>query len=360
MNVASSAAAISTPSHEHLVAVNASNSQDMRDLFASVFGHLMTAQHWAWKYDQGRGHGVGLMRDGQMVAHYGGLKRPIAYMGTPQTACQVCDVMVQASANRALVRKGPLYQVAAAFLDAQVGHGRPHLVAFGFPSERHHQVAVHLGLYGQVDKFVQLSWPSVGPHDTAPRAARHLHREMLETCATAAGPALSAQAACAVQNLWQAMRPTFDTSIIGVRDAAWITQRYLRHPQHPQDPQDPQDPQHPYQLLLLRSRWWRRPVALLVLRKHASHAQLLDIVGPKRAFASAVYAARVWAAAENLPQLQTWVTQSHAHNLSCASGVPATPFDPQITLPTIVHTPGPGVQAQVDRWFLMAGDADFT
>lgn len=324
---------------DRLVWIDADQAHSMRDLFASVFGHSMSPEHWSWKYANGQGRGVGLVRDGHMVAHYGGVSRRVAYFGEALNACQVCDVMVEPSANRALVRKGPLYQVAAAFLEAQVGHGLPHRVAFGFPSERHHALATRLGLYDRVDDFVRVVWPA-----SASPARPHCRWSQIGR----PGVGFDTAEQRLVDQLWRSMAPSFQDAIVGIRDAAWLQYRYLQHPQ-----------QH-YQLLLVRSRWLRRALGVLVLRRHEDHLQLLDVVGPAESLATLVAVARHEAARAGLTKVEAWIARAHAHRLTGADDAEATITDLQITLPTIVHTPGPSTQSLRGRWFLMAGDADFT
>ncbi len=324
---------------DRLVWIDADQAHSMRTLFASVFGRTMSPEHWSWKYANGLGRAVGLLRDGRMVAHYGGVSRRVAYFGEPVDACQVCDVMVEPSANRALVRKGPLYQVAATFLEAQVGHGLPHPVAFGFPSERHHVLANRLGLYDRVDDIVRVAWPAAGNAAGQRCRWRPIGRPVV---------GFDTSERRVVDKLWRAMAPSFEDAIVGIRDAAWLQYRYLHHP-HQQ-----------YELLLVRSPWLRRALGLLVLRRHDDHLQLLDVVGPAQALTSLVAVARHVAALWGLARVEAWVTRAQRHRLTGADDADATITNIQIILPTIVHTPGPSVQSLSGRWFLMAGDADFT
>lgn len=332
-------AELAPAAQDRLVTIDASQAAAMRGLFGHVFGHEMTPEHWAWKYQQGPGTGVGLMRDGRMVAHYGGVSRRVAYFGQPGLACQVCDVMVERSANRALVRKGPLYQVAAAYLEQQVGTGRPHEVAFGFPSERHHHVAQRLGLYGQVDDIVGLRWPSADA-----MAPRGLSWQEI------GGPErqLGARDRRCIDRLWHGMAAGFSGSVLGVRDADWVQYRYLDHPSAR------------YELLLVRQGLLRRPLGLLVVGRQDGHLRLLDVVAPPAAMVALVAVARRRAAECGLGQLEAWVTRSHIARLRVGAAADAELLELNIPLPTIVHTPGPGVEALRGRWFLLAGDADFT
>lgn len=322
-----------------LVAVDAARSEAMRTLFEAVFRHPMTAEHWAWKYGGGRGHAVGLVQDGRLVAHYGGLSRELRLFGRPARGCQVCDVMVAPQANRSLARRGPMQRIAATFLELQIGNGLPHEVGFGFPSRRHHGVADRLQLYAAVDRIVQLSWPSAVAPSRAPWRLQAMYGDE---------HALSPPQAAAVQALWAAMASDLADLAVGVRDARWLAWRYR------------QRPGIRYELWLLLSRWWRRPLAALALRQHTDSLELLDLVAPARHFDAALAAARALAHERGLPLLRCWITASQMHRLAASDAAPPMVKDPGIHVPCNVHTPALPSSALENRWFLMGGDADFT
>ncbi|MBI5259516.1 MAG: GNAT family N-acetyltransferase [Burkholderiales bacterium] len=326
---------------ERLVAVEQGHAAQAQALFAQVFGHTMSPAHWHWKYGEGRGRAIGLLREGVMVAHYGGVTRRVSCFGQPALACQVCDVMVAPGANTALQRRGPVYQVGATFLEREIGWGQPHRVGFGFPSQRAFGVAQRQGLYEAVDSIVRVSWPAA---DT--RAPRR-RVERLGAPDAQGQATLTPRQRQEIDGLWQAMAAAFPHLVLGVRDAAWVQHRYLSHPTlH-------------YQVLLLRRPWTRRPVGLLVMRLHEQHLELLDLVGPPEAFAELVAQARREAQAAGLARVEAWITQSQQACLSSIDPAACSVVPLGITVPANVHTPGP-VEELRDRWFLLGGDADFT
>ncbi|HSW04849.1 GNAT family N-acetyltransferase [Aquabacterium sp.] len=327
------------PPSDRLHPVGATESGAMRALFAHVFGHEMTPAHWHWKYGEGRGFAAGLSRDGELVAHYGGCTRSVLWAGRPVTACQVCDVMVAPAANSALVRKGTMHQVTTAFLESEIGWGQRHVLAFGFPSDRHHALARLLGLYDGVDSMLRASWPATPPAQSPGLSSRALQHAEL---------APGSRHAAAVQRLWQQMAAAFSGQLIGVRDAAWLRHRYLAHPSLN------------YDVLLLRRRWTRRPVGVLVLRTHERHLDVLDLVAPPSAWPALIAIARQRAAAAGLERVDLWITQSQKHQVAGIDAPALTLIPLNITVPSIVHTPGPAVDELRDRWLLLAGDADFT
>lgn len=308
----------------------------MRALFGQVFGQSMSAEHWHWKYGDGRGHGIGLMWDDRMVAHYGGVTRRVMCQGEAVMACQVCDVMVDRAAQAGLARQGPMAQVAASFLETQIGWGLPHRLGFGFPSDRAFGVAQRLGFYTGVDSMTRASWtPGL-------QASGDVAEELTVNQLAPGGRRRSA-----VDGLWRQMAEALQHTVVGVRDAQWLEHRYGRRPGAA------------YDMFYLRRRWSRRPVGAIVLRRHDLHLEILDLVGPPAAFAALIALARHQAALHRLERVDCWITASQIHWLSDIDPQSFTATPLGITVPANVHTSGPVAELK-DRWFLLAGDADFT
>ena len=324
---------------QRVVAVTPTRSAPMRELFAQVFGHEMSAEHWQWKYARGHGQAVALVEDGRVVAHYGGLTRELNVLGQPQRGCQVCDVMVAPQARRSLARRGPLYRIAATFLETQIGWGLPHAVGFGFPSSRHHEAADRMKLYAAVDRVVQLSWPA-----QPSAAAQALPLRELPTFEGAAGRRWRRTA----DRLWQGMATDLADVVLGVRDSRWLQWRFIERPEVS------------YQLLLVCSRWLRRPLGLLVLRRRDDALELMDWVGRPRHWATLLAVARARAADAGLPQLRCWITASQQSRLAGLAADAPQVQDLSIDVPACSHTPGPDPASFKNRWYLMSGDADFT
>jgi hypothetical protein len=319
--------------------VTTGSAEAMRGLFRQVFGHDMDASHWQWKYAQGHGQAVALLEGGQMVAHYGGLTRNLNVMGQLMLGCQVCDVMVSPQARRSLARRGPLYRMAATFLETQIGWGLPHAVGFGFPSLRHHEVADRMKLYAAVDRMVQLAWPA--------QSSAEVQKTPVRDVTTFAGPEGRRWRRTA-DRLWQGMAADLHNVVLGVRDSDWLQWRYVDRPGVT------------YPVLLVCSRWLRRPLGLVVLRRRDDALELMDLVGRPRHWPALLAVARSRAAAEGLPQLRCWVTASQQSRLAGLAADQPQVQDLSIVVPACSHTPGPDVAMFKDRWFLMSGDADFT
>ncbi len=360
-------------------------SGQMRSLFERVFKRPMTDEEWQWKYGQGRGQGIGLEdAQGRMVAFYGGLTRPVLLAGRPRQASQICDVMVAGDGHDSLVRHGALHQVAATFLEQQMGWARPHAVGFGFPTERALKVGERLGLYQRVDELVQLSWPpglaegaaEMTADRTADRAADRAAETATQTAtqsaaepATAPARVIKQAAAWSAQpldlramqpgdaawlacdKLWQTMATSFADSALPVRDPAWLQHRYGHKPTASCQAQTLRDPQEQLK-------------GLVVYRCHADHLELLDVVA---AAADIQPLLRAWRqllrtadaagdpASQGLP-VRAWITASHAHLLQDEAAL-SEPLN--LFVPANVHSPGVGPAALMHKWFLMAGDTDF-
>lgn len=324
------------PPAARVVPVGAAEREAMRALFVRVFGHPLSEDEWHWKYADGGGVGVGLYEEGQLLAHYGGMPRRVLFEGREALACQVCDVMVDPACRRALTRRGPLWQITSRFLELQIGDVQPHLLGFGFPTDRHHLAAERLGLYGSVDKMLCASWPAAGTIGE-PGRVQSLGEPDLQP---GAGPSRALEAC------WRAMATALPGRIVGIRDAAWVRHRYLRHPRFR------------YQLLLLRSRWWRRPLGVAVVRAHEGHLEWVDAIGDPAHWPALLQAVRRCAAQLGLPRVDAWITESQKALLDGLAG-DASWRPLGIDVPANTYTPGPAVERLRGRWLLMAGDTDF-
>lgn len=299
------------------------------DLFEVAFGYRIDPALWRWKYRDTAAPGMGVWRDGRLVAFYGAMPRPVRFLGEPAATVQIGDVMVHPAERGVMTRSGPFQIAASTFIDRSVGFGRPQLFGFGFPTAKALQVAQKLGLYEGVDQICELTW-SAGPTWT----------ERLLRCAPA-GP----QEGAAIDKLWHKMAQDFRESIVGVRDAKYIDERYRKHPTVA------------YQCLLVRRVLTGAPQGLVVVRQpEPDRVELMDLVAPKRNFAALIAAVRRWAADHGANRVTAWLTESHADVLTGTS-----PQRQQLDLvvPANVWSPGPSAGQLRGRWWLMAGDTDF-
>ncbi len=128
-------------------------------LFASAFQHPISIDLWRWKYAAGRGVAVCAWRGADLIAHYGGMLRQVLAFGLPVTALQVCDAMVAVKERGVLSKSGAMFQVTATFLELYQGLARVPL-AFGFPNQRAMALGELTGLYAEVGRLAEVSWPA--------------------------------------------------------------------------------------------------------------------------------------------------------------------------------------------------------
>lgn len=305
---------------------------EIRELFATVFGHAMPDAFWQWKYGDGRGHAV-VARDaqGHMVAHYGGISRPIRYLGRDELAVQICDVMVEQRERGVLTRKGPFYLVTAEFLERYIGFGRKHLVGFGFPSLRHLRLAQKQGLYAQVDTIQELRWPAGG------RLSLHLAVQPLDWT----DPRL----ADTIDTLWQEMQASLSDRIVPVRDAAWWRFRYEGHPQFS------------YRAYVLKNRLTRRPLGCLAVKTGTDEQwELMDWIAPRERAPQMIAAVRALAARAGAGMVSGWFSASV---MQAVQSTNPDIVEIGVGVPTNILTPGPAAEELTGRWWLSGGDTDF-
>ena len=322
-----------------LTRIGAGQAAGMRELFTRSFGHALSPEEWRWKYGAGRGRGVGLWQGPQLVAHYGGMSRPVLLMGEPALACQVGDVMVAPEVNAGLARRGALHAVTATLLEAEIGWGLRHTVGFGFPNSRAMRLARRLGLYAQVDEIVALAWAGLAPSS---QAAARAEAPVMAASSLRESTPLWAELA----DLWRTMSGALLESALGVRDPAWLRHRYG------------QRPGVPYELLLCRDGMHGPLLGVAVLRQHPQSLELMDLIGDPSHFSGVVQRVRYEVQRRQKARLDAWVTLSHAHLLDDAND-PAQRPPLDVPVPANAHSPGFEPERLRGRWFLMSGDTDF-
>jgi hypothetical protein len=310
--------------------ITAGQQEECLDLFELAFGYRMDAALWRWKYRDAASPGMGVWRDGRLVAFYGAMPRPVLFCGKPASTVQIGDVMSHPAERGVMTRSGPFQIAASTFIDRSVGYGRPQLFGFGFPTAKALQVAEKLGLYEAVDQICELSWA----------ASRGGWSQRLLRCSST-----TAADAPAIDALWRHMAADFKDSIIGVRDARYVQQRYRQHPTVK------------YECLLVRRFLTGTALGLAVVRRpEPERVELIDLIGPRRAFPALLATVRRWAADQGAQRVTAWVTASHA-NAFDGTGAQQTPID--LMVPANVWSAGPSADELRGRWWLMAGDTDF-
>ena len=305
---------------------------EMFDLFKKTFHHDMTQAMWRWKYGSNSAREIGIWRDNQLIAHYGGVSREILFFGQPQTAVQIGDVMVDTRERGTLTRRGPFFLMAATFLERYIGYGKPYLVGFGFPNERAMKVAERLGLYAEVGHMTEFSW---GTRTRFPLWGTRLNligREQADFAATAA------------DQCWQNMAADLQTAIIGVRNWQYLLHRYLDHPNQQ------------YQIMLVRNRFSKYARGILVLRYDPEGCEIVDLIAPLAEIPLLITHARRLAGMHGARQVFCRITANFSGYFAVAGGTQRTV---NIHIPANAWSNGPSPKILKDHWWLMSGDKDF-
>lgn len=299
------------------------------DLFEASFGHTMPTANLKWKYRDTEKLGVGVWDDKKLIAFYGGIPRAVSYFGKPAMAIQIGDVMVHPSQRGILTRSGPFQIAAATFLELQIGHDCPYLLGFGFPTKKALQLAKKLGLYAEVDSISEIRWPA------APG------RRILKTFARTA----SHENAAVADALWLQMKQVLAGSIVGVRNWAFLHDRYIMHPEQL------------YTVLVVRRRFTRIVLGIVVLRDRKEQGvELVDFVAAPENFPELLETSRLYARKLGRAEVFTWITTSHVDTLMSPDGM-VQRLD--MVIPTNIWSAGPAVKKIQAHWWLMAGDTDF-
>lgn len=302
-------------------------AEDFRVLFERSFDSRFDADLWQWKYADGRGHSVVARKNGEAVAHYGGISRDILYFGEPQRALQICDVMVLPQHRSFYSRRSLFFMTAATMLELHVGNTASHLLGFGFPNIKAMHVAQRLGLYARTDELLALSYAADGVSAAS--------------AWTVAGGALDDDCGELVDALWCQMAPVLADSIVGLRNAAYLNYRYSRRPALD------------YRVLLLSHPSGSHAVA--VTRDHGEQSLIMDIVASAHDL-PAVLMALCGHGHDTGREMVFWLSAGQLHRVQSASLHTAATG---IHIPCNAWTRGPAADTLQGKWWLTAGDMDF-
>jgi len=294
-------------------------------LFQDVFGHALSPALWHWKYGAGRGNAVVARKNGMVVAHYGGMYRNIVVGGKPERVAQICDVMVLSNERGVLTRQGPFFLMGSSWPEVYGPLG------FGFPNARAMLVAKKMGLYTEVGKMAEVRWPPAAARFRLASRVRQLDQNR------AADRAL-------VESLWESMAHDLRHSAVGVKNWAFLQQRYFAHPHN-----------H-YEILVVTARLTGKPLGVLVLRRLEASCELLDVVAPLANLAQVIDQARRMTNRWALPYLYAWVT---TNNLSLFLNCGGKEEALDVAIPASSWTKNPQSELFKDKWWLMSGDTDF-
>ena len=311
---------------------------DVAELFEKSFNVAFDEQLWNWKYALGDGKCVvaRLDKQGPIVAHYGGAPRRISYFGVPSMAIQPCDVMVHPSIRKQYGKGSLFFEVAATFLEREIGNSVNHLLGFGFPNQKAMNISTRLGLYEKTDDFIEIVYP-------ASRVEAQQGQYQIEDY-----DADDAASMAVLDRLWSSMCSDYGEGIIGIRDVDYIRYRYIIHPFAKTGQ---------YRCVVIRNTASQQVSAFAVLKEHAGGRLLMDLICPVASMKSAISALNQSVSnAESGETLRAWVTRSGSDKLITDGAIVN---ELGIEIPCNSWNPGPSAELLYGAWWLTAGDMDF-
>lgn len=300
----------------------------IRELFKSVFKEDMSSANWEWKYGDGRGAGVVVRNDDEVVAYFGGTERRVLFKGDAVCSIQCGDSMVAESQRGTLSKKGPFYLSVTSFLGRYVGFDRPYLLSYGFPNERAMRLAERLGMYAEIGTMLEVSW--------SPEASSQ-YRPIEFDFESPAHQDIARQ-------LWSGMAADFVDRSIGIRDLEYLRHRYRDHPALN------------YRLQLVYHGASETTLGLIVTRQHEGRLLLVDVVSAKKEFRDLLMYGRQLASELGCQDMHGWLTEVDSHLMTDTAAIIG---EKPLRLPLGVYCEGLKPEEVQDSWFFMCGDSDF-
>jgi len=315
-----------------LAYLDTSDTERMLRLFADTFHQQMSQALRQWKYADPQALTVCVWEQDTLIGSLGGMPRKILFFGKPQTAVQIGDVMVDAHKRGILTRTGPFFRMTATFLECCAGFGKPFLLIFGFPNERHMRLAEHLHFYKQVGSLLEFSWPAV---DKAPDFWTYLtpvDQNNIQSLGTN------------INNLWHLMAADLQQHVIGIRDWHYLLTRYLQHPENR------------YQIFLIKHKLTRKITGLIVVEVQETRCHLMDVISPVANIPALVRQARHLSSTLGCERLFCQISNTFADHFKIGAY-----RQEAVNIPIAKDTWGAGPQYKdlINAWWLMSGDMDF-
>lgn len=304
----------------------------IRPLFDEVFGQNVSPELLHWKYGEGRGTSwAGWDHEGNLFIHCGLSYRSCLVGGRPQRVVQLVDLMASPRMHGGLSRKqSPFYRLIAPLLVTLDTADNPGAWAFGFPSDRAMRLGEYLGVFRTIDRVHELMFTPESRRSTGYSLVRLLD--------------LSGHNGKVLQRLWQKMASDLTEGVVGIRDPAYLQQRYLNHPEKQ------------YEIYLVRSHWLRKPLGGIVILRDGESVELMDIIGSLHHIPRIVQAAREWLYEINGRKLKLWLASTHVDLLSDQA---ETTEPLEFRIMANPFTPAEELQRFDQCWWLTSGDTDY-
>jgi hypothetical protein len=299
-------------------------------LFKDSFNSEANVQLWRWKYGVGRGRAIVAKKGDHLVAHYGSTLRAVSYFGKSGRALQICDVMVDPRERGIMTKTGAMFIASNTFNEIYLGL-QNFTIAYGFPNLRHMALGKRLGLYTELARMAQVQWP---PVPSGPRFLAGLC--FLE--------AKDVSKAHSIDLLWGRMAKDLRGGIGVIRNWDYLNYRYFAHPTNS------------YTVIGVNSRWTRRLLGIIVLRRENKSCELVDLIAPLRRIPLLVDQARWIAGQWGCEDLYCWTTEHDAHRFTCEVGI-ITQTDTVVAM--MIWPGGRSIEQLKNKWWLMSGDMEF-
>lgn len=304
---------------------------EIQPLFRQVFGHEISIEFLEWKYGKGFGESWGCVEDdGRLALHCGVSYRDTTLNGKQFRVAQLVDLMAAPKQSGLSRGDSPFALLMRAVLSELRTPTNPEALAFGFPSNRAMRLGEKVGVFRAIDEWLELYFPAC--------RAPFFYR------APEPVVAIDPPTARIIDRLWQTMARDLADFPVGIRDAAYVSRRYIRHPEHQ------------YCCLLVRSYWLRQPVGMAVLRGNEADYELLDIIGPLSTMPEVLRCLQSWLHGRGGTAFKWFLTSRFAQRFApFAASCQPTEF-------RIMANPlsSPAIVDKFDhKWWLTGGDTDY-
>ena len=297
-------------------------------LYEKSFGSSIDGAMWRWKYNNGKGGGFVACEGEDIIAYYGGIGRNLFVKDNLLKCVQISDTMVDPAKRGIFKKNGVFASTANKFINSYTGSDKKYKFSFGFPAQRHAQLGERLGIYSIVDKLTQSIWQT------------HDKKSLFYFITTLDG----SEVKHFLPNIWNKMKKSFSGNIIGEKSVDFVEDRYIQHPLFE------------YKFFALKSRFWYKPLSILVAREHLGDmsVEILDIIGDKKAFHKSLELLLGHYGSMGFKSLFLWGTPAVYEHL---------PFSENSSEVCKVCITNNNLSYEVDNlkdcWVMMGGESDF-
>lgn len=315
---------------------------DLLLLHQKIFSSTAQEEWFKWKYVLGKGDGVGIWNENhEMIAFCGGVPRRFFKRGEVTNFLQIGDLMVSPEWRGIMARNNPFWYACETFYNTRLGKDKALKIGFGLTHARALRLHVKRGMSWDAGSIEHLQWQVTPKEIFSFRQLMWVIKPLSVT---------DADFSSTVENAWQSMQATSQHYSLGIRNANYLSWRYI------------QRPDKNYQLFTLRRTLKCKPAGILVLSQPSSSGeavQWLDWIGPISDIGHACRAAQHLAARDGISTTGTmtaWASPAVAQLLTATKpqSLGAVAHLGILTASALTREAVPKL-----RMWLMAGDTEF-